>query len=121
MDFQTAIRTCLGKYATFSGRARRPEFWWFFLFCILVQLVCQMIDAAVFGAGPDSGEPVSLLASVALLLPSLGVGARRLHDTGRTGWWLLIGLIPIVGILILLWWFTRPSVDTPEAERFGPA
>jgi uncharacterized membrane protein YhaH (DUF805 family) len=121
MDFQTAIRTCLDKYATFSGRAHRPEYWWFVLFALIVQAIAAMLDSALLGHSGNGGGPISGVASLALLLPSLAVGARRLHDIGRSGWWLLIGLIPIIGTLILIWWLTRPALDTPEAERFGPA
>lgn len=109
MDFQTAIRTCLSKYATFSGRAHRPEYWWFVLFTVLVQTASAMLDAAVLGYDLEGGGPIGALSALALLLPSLAVGARRLHDIGRSGWWLLIGLVPILGTLVLIWWFTRPG------------
>jgi uncharacterized membrane protein YhaH (DUF805 family) len=102
-DFQTAIKTCLRKYADFSGRAARPEFWWFFLFQIIVMAVTGMVSEVLNG-----------LAALALLLPGLAVGARRLHDIGKSAWFLLVGLIPFVGWLVMLYWFVRPSAAANE-------
>ncbi|MEV8465689.1 DUF805 domain-containing protein [Fluviibacterium sp. DFM31] len=111
MNFQTAIQTCLSKYATFSGRATRPEFWWFVLFVILVGVGGSILDAMIFGTGPEDGQPISMLASLALLLPYLAVGVRRLHDIGRNGWWMLLILLPLIGTLIILYWMVQPSKD----------
>jgi uncharacterized membrane protein YhaH (DUF805 family) len=102
-DFQTAIKTCLRKYADFSGRAARPEFWWFFLFQIIVMAVTGMVSEVLNG-----------LAALALLLPGLAVGARRLHDIGKSAWFLLVGLIPFVGWLVMLYWFVQPSAAANE-------
>lgn len=118
MGFIDAVRTCLGKYATFRGRARRSEFWWFALFVTLVQFGVSVIDLAAFGAGPDGLGAFGFLLNLAMLLPNLAVSVRRLHDIGRSGWWYLIIFVPLVGILALLWWWTRPS--EPDANRFGP-
>ncbi|HQR50311.1 MAG TPA: DUF805 domain-containing protein [Methylophilaceae bacterium] len=91
MNFGDAIKTCFSKYADFSGRAKRPEFWWFVLFLFLVSLVLGLVS-----------NTVSLLFSLGTLIPSLAVGARRLHDTNRSGWWQLIGLIPVIGWIVLI-------------------
>jgi uncharacterized membrane protein YhaH (DUF805 family) len=98
MSFQESIRACLTKYADFSGRASRPEFWWFVLFVLLVTLALTTII-------PVLGNVFGL----AMLLPQLAVGARRLHDTGRSGWWQLLLLVPVAGLigLIILW--AQPS------------
>ena len=105
MSFGDAIRTCLGKYATFSGRAARPEYWWFFLFVILVSIVLSFVDRLIFGVDPVSEQPRSVLGGVwalAMFLPMLGAGWRRMHDTGRPGWYLLIPLaVSLVGSLLL--------------------
>jgi uncharacterized membrane protein YhaH (DUF805 family) len=93
-----SISICFRKYATFDGGAARSEYWWFFLFSFLVQMAGGMISQAASG-----------LLCLALLLPSLAVGARRLHDIGRSGWWLLVGLVPLIGWLILLYWFVQPG------------
>jgi uncharacterized membrane protein YhaH (DUF805 family) len=109
MDFTTAIRTCMTKYADFSGRARRSEYWYFFLFNVLVSIVASIVDN-VLGTDTVTGTGlVAGLASLALLLPSLAVCARRLHDISRSGWWLLVGLIPLVGWIVLIVWFVQDS------------
>ena len=118
MDFMTAVRTCLSKYVGFSGRARRSEFWYFFLFTFLVGVVTTALDA-VLGTGFETGGGViNTLGSLVLLLPSLAVAVRRMHDTGRSGWWLLIGFIPIVGwILVIVWYCTDTK---PGDNQYGP-
>jgi uncharacterized membrane protein YhaH (DUF805 family) len=97
MNFGQAISTCFSKYATFSGRASRPEFWWFFLFQILVSIAASMF-----------GDVISGVVGLALLLPALAVGARRLHDIGKSGWWQLLGLTGI-GFLVLIYWWVQPG------------
>ena len=97
MDFVQAIKSCLGQYATFSGRAKRSEFWWFFLFQVLVMVAASML-----------GDVINGIASLALLLPALAVGARRLHDIGRTGLWQLL-LLSGIGFLVLLYWWVQPG------------
>lgn len=114
MDFVTAVKTCFNKYATFSGTAHRPEYWWFILFIFLGSIVFGLFDKALF-SGLGNASPLSLIFSLATILPTLAVGARRLHDTGRSGWWLLIGLIPLIGTLVLIWWFIQPGKDAAEA------
>lgn len=117
MSFADAVRTCLSKYADFSGRARRSEYWWFVLFTLLVSIVGSMLDA-LLGTDFDSrGGVINGLLSLALLLPSLAVGARRLHDTSRSGWWLLIGLVPILGAVVLVVFFV---LDSHADNQYGP-
>ena len=119
-----AVRTVLSKYATFSGRATRPEYWWWVLAGALMMAVMQIIDGALvapmlgFEAFQDeAGQPLSLIFSLVLILPSIAVGVRRLHDTDRTGWWLLLGLIPLIGTLVLLYFYVQPSDDD---NQYGP-
>ena len=102
-DFQAAVKTCLRKYTDFTGRAARPEFWWFFLFQIILMVVTGMLS-----------DILNLIAALGLLLPGLAVGARRLHDIGKSGWFLLVGLIPFVGWLVMLYWFVQPSAPANE-------
>ncbi len=113
-----AIRTVFSKYATFAGRAPRPEFWWWVLFVFIVMLITQSIDEFVFGPAvvssqimDDPGQPLSFIVALALILPNLAVGVRRLHDTGRSGWWILIHLIPFIGTLIFIYFAVQPSED----------
>lgn len=112
MDFWTAVKTRLGKYVTFAGRARRAEYWWFVLFEILANAVAAVIDQ-----GGTNGAAEGVVGLV-LLLPGLAVAVRRLHDLGRSGWWLLISLVPLIGVLVLLVWDCRRG--TPGPNRHGP-
>lgn len=106
MDFKQAAITCLrDKYVDFNGRAGKAEFWWFFLFQIVVMVVASFL-----------GDMVSMLVSLGLLLPGLGVGARRLHDIGKTGWLQLIWLIPLIGWAIMIYWLVQP---TGPANQYG--
>lgn len=115
MDFQTAVRTCLAvKYVDFTGRAARSEYWWFALFTVIVQIVLHLLQ---FILGETLTGILSGLVALAFLLPSLAVSVRRLHDKDKSGWFLLLGFIPIIGGLILLFWFVTPG--TPGANRFG--
>ena len=103
MNFMQAVQSCLSQYATFSGRAPRSEFWWFFLFQILVLIVAGML-----------GQTAYSVVALLLLLPALAVGTRRLHDVGRSGWWQLLTITGI-GYLVLLYWFVQPG----EAQSNG--
>ena len=111
MGFGEAVSTCLRKYAAFSGRARRSEFWWFYLAVLLLAFVAGGTDAAVVLSGI-----LVLVISLALALPLLAVSARRLHDTGRSAWWLLLSFVPFVGIALLVFWCMD---STPEANSHG--
>jgi uncharacterized membrane protein YhaH (DUF805 family) len=105
-DFVNSVKTCFQKYADFTGRAARPEFWWFVLFQVVVLFILGMVS-----------QTLSSLASLAMLVPALAVGARRLHDIGKSGWLQLLGLIPIVGWIILIYWACQPG--QPEANQYG--
>ncbi|MEM1316286.1 MAG: DUF805 domain-containing protein [Pseudomonadota bacterium] len=111
MNFVDAVRTCFDKYVTFSGRATRPEYWYFVLFAVLAQLVGGTIDGLLFGFDEDAGRPIAALISLGLLLPGVSVAVRRLHDIGRPGWWLFLGLVPIVGFLVLVYFYIQPSQE----------
>ena len=106
MSFTESIKICFQKYIDFRGRAGRPEFWWFILFTVVVWIATGWI--------PFIDNIVRLL----FLLPLLAVGARRLHDIGRTGWWLLLSLVPIIGPIALLIMLALPG--TPGPNRYGP-
>lgn len=127
MNMQEAVRSAFGKYVTFSGRARRAEYWWFALFCVIVALVVGVVDYMIFGGTVTqieggysyaSNGPLAAIWSLVILLPAISVLVRRLHDTGRSGWWYWILLVPLVGVLLLLWWLTRPGDQGPNA--YGP-
>ena len=113
MGFADAVKSALGQYAGFSGRARRSEFWWFYLAVLLLAFVAGGTDAAVVLSGI-----LVLVISLALALPLLAVSARRLHDTGRSAWWLLLSFVPFVGIALLVFWCMD---STPEPNSHGPS
>lgn len=109
----------LKKYATFSGRAQRAEYWYFFLFYMLILLACTIVDVITGTLSEDSTMGfLSGILTLAFFIPSIAVGVRRLHDTGRSGWWLLIVLVPIVGAIVLLVFAVQDSA--PNTNEFGP-
>ena len=114
MDFAQAIKTCLNKYADFSGRAQRSEYWYFFLLLVIVNIVASVLDSAIFGDIPV----LYLIATLALIVPSIAAGVRRLHDTNKSGWWLLLGFIPVVGAIVLIVFLCQPGTVGPN--QFGP-
>lgn len=108
----------LKNYATFSGRARRKEYWMFFLFNVLISLGLGVLDvvAGTYSVEYETGF-FSGLYSLLVLIPGIAVGVRRLHDTNRSGWWIVISLIPIIGVLVL---FVFMCLDSqPGTNRFG--
>ena len=113
MDLPTAVRTCFSKYVDFNGRARRSEYWWFFLAYVIAIVVAQIVDAVL-----NTSPIIYLVAVLAFLLPVLAVGVRRLHDTSRSGWWILIGLIPLVGTIVLIVFYVQ---DSHADNQFGPS
>ena len=109
----------LKKYAVFGGRSRRKEYWYFVLFNIIVGIVLAAIDALLgtFSSSSNIGL-LSGIYSLAVLIPTLAVTVRRLHDIDRTGWWVLISLVPVIGTIVLLVFAVLDG--TPGANRFGP-
>lgn len=132
MTFGAAVQSCLSKYATFTGRAPRSEFWWFWVFTILVDIAAVILGSMFFtGSFRELGMGgmahgwymvaysnwLPGLAHLLLFLPSLAVAVRRLHDVGRSGWWLLVIFVPLFGFLLLLFWWVQPS--EPHANAHG--
>jgi len=120
MTFSHAVGSALRKYATFSGRALRSEYWWFYLFTVLVGLAAAIVDAGLTYAFGDHSGIVGTIANLALFLPSLAVTARRLHDTGRTGWWMLLPVIPFLATLVM-GAMTVIAVAFSSGSHGGPA
>ena len=118
MRFQDAVKVCLTKYADFGGRARRSEYWWFVVFTALVTTLASVVDAVIGTQFGNTGL-VQLLATLALVLPSLAVGVRRLHDVSRSGWWVFLAVIPILGALILVVAFLIR--DSEPDNSYGPS
>jgi uncharacterized membrane protein YhaH (DUF805 family) len=108
----------LKKYAVFSGRARRKEYWFFFLFNIIISIVLAVIDGVTGSFSPEAG--MGLLGGIytlAVLIPGIAVSVRRLHDTERSGWWLLIALVPLIGAIVLLVFMVQDS--KPGQNQYG--
>lgn len=113
MTPDVAIKSVFTQYATFSGRARRSEYWWFFLFNLIVSVAVANLDWFA------STQAFSVVTAIALFIPSIAVTVRRFHDVGRSGWWILTGFIPIVGLIILIA-FTLTDSD-PGSNSYGPS
>ena len=118
MGFTDAVRNALmNNYVNFNGRASRSEYWWFFLFTMILQFIALPIDIVVLGydmMDPGAIQIVGTIAGLALFLPSLCVLVRRLHDLGKSGWWFLIALIPFLGIIVLLVFMVTEGEQLPN-------
>ena len=110
MNFTKSIEICFNKFANFEGRARKSEFWWFQLFCIIIQIFGMIIDSIL-----GYTEVFVWIGYFIVLLPSLAVGSRRLHDTGRSGWWQLLYLTVIGVIVLIVWWVA----DGDKKNKYG--
>ena len=116
MGFVDSVKSCFSNYATFKGRASRSEYWWFALFLMLVMVALAFVDGST-APGQEIGV-LGAIFSLATLLPSLAVGARRLHDTDKSGGWLLLYILPLVGAIVLLIFFIIKGDE--DENRFGP-
>lgn len=108
----------LRKWAQFDGRSSRKAYWMFVLINLLVSLTLVIVDLMIQARIPTYPRAVSVLYGLAMLVPSIAAGVRRLHDTSRSGWWFLMILVPIVGLLILLFFFARQG--QPGENAYGP-
>lgn len=128
MTFVEAIKTGLSKYVTWKGRASRSEFWFFILFAFICAIVASIIDG-ILGTTFKTVNPMTglqqnagygyvyIIVALALFLPNISVMVRRLHDTGRSGWWYWIALIPLVGVILLIVWFATKG--TTGSNEYG--
>lgn len=113
-NFSNSVSLCFKKYAVFSGRAPRAEFWYFALFTIVISVI---LNAASFAL--NMGAILSSVFSLVIFLPSLSVAVRRLHDLDRSGWWYWILLVPVIGFILLIVWFCRKGEPAPN--QYGPS
>ncbi len=144
MGFIEATKTCFRKYIVTSGRASRSEYWWFFLAIILMSIVAGILDFAIFGIDDQGNGPAGIIVSLGTFIPSITAAIRRLHDTGKAWYYLLVPLVGILigvavmfllsglgtiaailgflimaaGVLLQLWWLIKPS--DPGTNAFGP-
>jgi uncharacterized membrane protein YhaH (DUF805 family) len=132
MSFTDAVRTCINRFAVFDGRATRSEFWWFYLFVVLVAMVgyVPILILTIIGASSGDGAISGIftilsvifwilwfVVIVALYIPFLAVGCRRLHDRGQSGWLQLLLLVPCGNIVLLVFWVLE---GTPGDNAYGP-
>jgi uncharacterized membrane protein YhaH (DUF805 family) len=119
MNFGQAISACMGKYGTFSGRASRSEYWWFYLFTILMSWGSTIAAASMFSFGDPMADILPGIVSLVFFVPVLAAGSRRLHDIGKSGWWQLLIFIPIIGWILLIIWFTTNTKS--EGDKYCPS
>jgi uncharacterized membrane protein YhaH (DUF805 family) len=132
MDFMTSVRTCFSKYATFDGRASRSEFWWFYLFTVIVIAVIYVFPlffglmaslapngavSVVFTALSIISNLALIAASIGLMIPLLAAGSRRLHDRGQSGWLQMLLLVPCASIVLIVFWILE---SVPGPNMYGP-
>lgn len=123
MTFSQSIKSVFSKYFDFSGRATRSEYWYFYLFNFLVVMVYYIaLFATLISGGSDSAGSaflavVFLIYSLAIIIPSLAVTVRRLHDTGHSGWWIFLNLLLVIGSIVLFIWFITDS--DPDTNEYG--
>ena len=111
LSFNEAVGTCFRKYFDFTGRARGSEYWYFFLFCTVIFIVATILDINLFGIPMEDYGPVYLISSLGLLIPSISAATRRLHDTGRSGWWQLLYFTIIGSFWVLYWLIIKGDTD----------
>lgn len=122
MSFGEAVSTCWKKYGDFDGRAQRPEFWWWILFVTLLQIAASIVLTLLLVIFQNAGflqwlgVLIFMVVLLAVILPSIAVSVRRLHDRDLSGWWYLLGFVPF-GNIVLLVWYVLPG--TPGPNRFG--
>lgn len=115
LEFKEAVvRALTVNYCQFTGRASRSEFWWFQLF----SFVLGMVVGFIFSFSENFELVMQCIVGLALLLPSLGLMVRRLHDIGKSGWWWFLSFIPLVGVIVLIVWFCKNSDMAPN--QYGP-
>lgn len=122
LTFVQAVETCLDKYTDFSGRAKRSELWWFLLFEVLVGITAGLISSffvkyEIGGMVGRLADWLPVLAQLGLIIPHFAVGVRRLHDIGRTGWWMILALMPPLSIILFIFWVLQSE---PRDNKYGP-
>jgi uncharacterized membrane protein YhaH (DUF805 family) len=117
MGIQEAVITCVSNYVGLEDRAPRAEYWWWMLFVLAGWVIVWALGGAILGMDSGAGAVAGGLFLLVACLPSVAVASRRLHDIDRTGWWLLLAVVPIAGWVVLVYFFTRNG--TPGPNRFG--
>lgn len=118
MSFLQAIQACFSRFFDFKGRSMRSEYWWFVLFNLLVGMCTAVFDIFVLGANPEGFLPANTVATIISVIPGVAVSVRRLHDVGKSGWWIFIAFT-VIGLAPLIYWACQPG--SPDANEHGPA
>lgn len=117
VSFSQAVRMAFDSYCRFQGRSSRSEYWWWVLFVAILSFCIGIIES-ILGFSMTAVQTTSGILSLVLLLPGLGLSVRRLHDINKSGWWILLGLIPVVGAIVLIIWFAQNS--QMQDNQYGP-
>lgn len=117
VSFSQAVRMAFDSYCRFQGRSSRSEYWWWVLFTFILGSALSLLEL-LLGFSSTAAQATNGLLSLVLLLPGLGLSVRRLHDIGKSGWWILLGFIPLVGTIILIIWFAQNS--QMQDNQYGP-
>lgn len=117
VSFSQAVRMAFDSYCRFQGRSSRSEYWWWVLFVAILSFCIGIIEG-ILGFSMTAVQTTSGILSLVLLLPGLGLSVRRLHDIGKSGWWVLLGFIPVVGAIVLIIWFAQNS--QMQDNQYGP-
>ncbi len=119
VSFGEALPLFFKNYAAFQGRSSRGAYWWAALAVVLISIAIAIVDAILFSGfvrTSNGNGPISILFSLVTLVPGIAIGVRRLHDIGRSGWWVLIALT-VIGVLLLLYWYVQPGQR--QDNQFG--
>jgi uncharacterized membrane protein YhaH (DUF805 family) len=118
VDFPEAVKLGFQRYIDFSGRSSRAEYWWFTLFIVLVAVIVTAVDTVVLGTDLRDIGLLSTVWDLATLIPSLAIGVRRLHDIDKSGWWILLWFVLVIGwIVLIVWAIERGDKGT---NKYGP-
>lgn len=118
MSFTQAVGSAFANFFTLSGRAARSEYWYFFLFSFLGSFALGLVDGLIFGASMNGLAPISTIFSLLVVIPGIALGFRRLHDIDKSGWWLLLNFVPVIGWLVLLYFLVKKGTD--GGNSYGP-
>ena len=118
VDFGESGALFFKNYANFKGRSSRGAYWWWFLISVLLSVALTLIDTTIFGTRPEEFGVLGGLFTLATVIPNIALGVRRLHDTDKSGWWLLLALVPIAGGIILIVMFCQPGARAENS--YGP-
>jgi uncharacterized membrane protein YhaH (DUF805 family) len=118
MGFGESIKHVFGNLTNFSGRASRSEFWWFYLFIVIVGTILSIIASATGASSSSGGRVITFIIYVVVVLALLSVSVRRLHDSNKSGWLVLLNLLPCIGPIILIVFLVQPSTDGDNS--YGP-